>query len=182
VPTLTSTLSGTTMLVLLSAIAMVASAQASTPLQLGDRVRVRVSESATPIVGTYISADSDRLTVRTRPGGSDTVRVSFATIVALDASRGRVRKPTRFLRGAILGMLAGATAGLVVGAVVRDSDCADDCGTASAVFSLAGASIGLVTGTALGSSPVDVWVPAGVPGRGADLGAGSRPFSLQWNF
>jgi hypothetical protein len=114
----------TTLLATSLAIAPLATIASQEPpaIKSGDRVRITApTVSGGPLVGTVLTLETDSLVVQ---GGTNTWRLSLASITHLDRSRGQ-RSHT--LLGAGIGFLVGAGAGVVWGASQASCDPAGAC-------------------------------------------------------
>ncbi len=91
-------------------------AQKVAPLQLGQRVRVHSALARTPeLIGGVQAMSADTLVVRQvdGAGASTATAIPLAYISQLEVSRGQ---HSRWARGLLIGLAAGATTGVILGA------------------------------------------------------------------
>lgn len=149
-------------------------------LAWGTRVRVIAPSMLGPITGTVVSHDANLLTLRTDAHG-DTLRLPTASLVSLEVRAGQER---RILRGAAVGLLAGAGIGALLGyATYEEARCTPDSffcfdfGPETAA--LGGAAVlggvGVLAGALFGAKPTEIWAaPESLPG-GARIGIAPAP-------
>jgi hypothetical protein len=136
------------------------------PIVPGSRVRI-----LSPVLGdqketgSVVSATSDTLVFR--PVKLSTAfPIATPNIVGIEVARGT---HSRKLKGALLGLMAGAGAGAIVGyASYKRPDCSSFCidfgpGLAAAIAGGLGGILGTVAGTIVGARQTDTWVPVAVP-------------------
>jgi len=132
-----------------------AQAAGDSPLQIGDRIRIRTPASSSAMTGTLVATDDAALTLA--PEGRDTARKKFARyeIAKLEVARG---KKTNVVWGAV----GGAAAGLMVDLVATAADQSDsgpcDFG-ACIILPAMGAAVGALVGLAIKTDRWEV-VPA----------------------
>ena len=143
------------------------------PLTPGLRVRVLSPElSWRPKTGSVVSSTSDTL-VFAPAKESFTTALSTPKIARIEVAQG---KSTHKLRGALLGLFAGAGSGLILGAVTYKPPkcaagewCMDVFGESGSTVAggVLGGLLGTITGLLIGSHETDNWVQVTVPSAGA---------------
>lgn len=141
------------------------------PLDSGARVRI-----LTPFLGdhsqtvTVVSATRDMLVFR-QGSGPATQSVGTPQITRLEVATGTHANK---LKGALIGLLAGAAGGAILGAATyqRPAPCQGFClnidfgRSGAAEFGAAlGAVVGALAGTLIGIHQTDTWTPVAVPVR-----------------
>lgn len=132
-----------------------AQAAGESPLQIGDRIRIKTPVSSSAIKGTFVAADDAALTLA--PEGRDATHKKFARseIVKLEVARGK-------RRNVVWGAVGGAAVGLMVDLVATAADQSDsgpcDFG-ACVILPAMGAAVGALVGLAIKTDRWDA-VPA----------------------
>ena len=116
------------------------------PIAEGDRLRVTHDARccASPTIGVVQSLSRDSLVIESAEGSE---RLAIARANIFQIQRWNERK-THMLRGALIGLLAGAGVGAIIGSMNSDSDWRP---LSTAVDGMAGGVIGLLLGFAFGS-------------------------------
>ncbi len=151
-------------------------AQKVAPLQPGQRVRVQSALARTPeLVGGVQAMSADTLVVRhvDGTGAATTTAIPLAYITQLDVSRGQ---HSRWGRGLLIGLAAGATTGVILGAssdgnwLFSKSDLAL---MGAVVMAPIGGAVGLVVGAL---TKTETWETVPIPrvGKGVALGSERR--------
>lgn len=146
-----STMLAATMLVLHAANV---SAQGSTQLNAGDRVRV--TTGARVITARTLTIDAAALTISSGP--ADTTAVPWTAIRRLDVSAGRDSRAGRAVIGGVVGLVAGGAVGLVLGNGRKSGGTwggEDEGELTSSVFGFLGAAVGGLIGAAV--TPPEKW-------------------------
>jgi hypothetical protein len=122
-------------------------AQEPTPVQPGQRVRVRSLLAHRPVVtGAVESIGRDTLVVRPEAGAAAAIPLS--SIARLEVSRGR---HSRWLTGLVVGAGAGAVTGAIIGAATHDEDdWLFSAGENAVLGAVLFTPIGALTGTVIG--------------------------------
>lgn len=158
-----------------------AAAQAQTPLQPGQRVRVRSTVAHTPeVAGVFEGVRGDSLMVRDDDRSVATA-VPLATVDRLQVSRGR---HSHWITGAAIGFAVGAATGVIAGvAGHNDADWLFSSGASAFLGAVLLAPVGAVTGLVVGlmvrterwqTVPLDDIGPGVARGPDGRLGLGVR--------
>lgn len=151
-------------------------AQKPTLVQPGQRVRVHSALARTPeLIGGVQAIGPDTLVVRYVEGGgaSAATAIPLAYISQLEVSRGQ---HSRWLRGLVIGLAAGATTGVILGATSEGDwlfSKSDLALMGAVVMAPVGGAVGLVVG-ALTKSERWETVPVPRPVKGVTLGPKPR--------
>jgi hypothetical protein len=141
------------------------------PLTPGLRVRVLSAVLGDqPATGSVVSATSDTLVFLPAKQSASTA-LSTPAIARIEVARGT---HTSKLKGALLGLFAGAASGAILAsATYKPPKCAPDAwcfemfgqGDQALAGGVLGGLVGMLVGTMVGNRQTDTWVPVAVPVR-----------------
>ena len=155
------------------------------PLAPGQRARVFLRDVRHPVIGEFVSADSQAIVVRR--SDEEMIWLGWANIVRLDASVGQHSSGRNFARGMAVGFLSGVVIGgiaILIAEAGEDECCGDPAGSAKVatylgtpVMTLLGGMMGLAADrdkwqrVPLSGTPPRLTILP-LPGGNVGLGAG----------